>query len=66
MKDKGTDEEVTDEEITDEEITDEEITDDKFVNCIFYHFIITVCYIVHNTNLLLSTRIKYIPHVCHG
>jgi hypothetical protein len=38
----------------------------KFVNCIFYHFIITVCYIVHNTNLLLSTRIKYIPHVCHG
>ena len=38
----------------------------KFVNCIFYHFIITICYIVHNTNLLLSTRIKYIPHVCHG
>ena len=37
----------------------------KFVNCIFYHFIITVCYIVHNTNLLLSTRIKYIPHVPH-
>jgi hypothetical protein len=38
----------------------------KFVNCTFYHFIITVCYIVHNNNLLLSTRIKYIPHVCHG
>ena len=38
----------------------------KFVIWISYHFIITVCYIVHNTNLLLSTRIKYIPHLCHG